>query len=86
MRTTISIDDEILEQLKRRARETGTSVSEQIEEAIRRDLNARADPAEPVGLELVTFGRGGRFSRFDVDRTSSLLEIEDRERFGSGRP
>jgi metal-responsive CopG/Arc/MetJ family transcriptional regulator len=35
MRTTISLDDRLLAQLKRRASESGTSVSKLIEQAVR---------------------------------------------------
>ena len=34
-------------------------------------------------FRLVTFGRVGRFSSYDVNKTSALLEIEDVERFGA---
>jgi hypothetical protein len=28
-------------------------------------------------LHLVTYGRGGRFSPYDIDKTAALLEMED---------
>jgi hypothetical protein len=83
MRTTISIDDGVLEELKHRARESGSSVSELIEEAVRRALSARSTATEPaIEFELVTYGRGGRFSSLDLDRTSVLIGAEDAQRFG----
>jgi hypothetical protein len=34
-------------------------------------------PAAEQPFELVTFGQGGRFTTYDVDRISSLIEIGD---------
>lgn len=86
MRTTITIDDHLLEDLKRRAAERGTTVSELVEEAVRLAAAAVEPTPERRELELVTFGRGGRFTRFDVDRTAALLELEDLERHGRSWP
>jgi hypothetical protein len=36
-------------------------------------------------FELVTFGAGGRFSARNIDRTSSLVEADDLERFAKRR-
>ncbi len=33
------------------------------------------------GFELVTFGAGGRFSTQNIDKISSPLEADDRDRF-----
>jgi hypothetical protein len=85
MRTTITMDDRLLEQLKKRAAESGTSVSRLIEQAIR--LLIRTPPAgkRQNQLDLVTFGAGGKFSKQNVDKTSALLETDDVERFGRRR-
>jgi hypothetical protein len=85
MRTTITLDNRLLDQLKRRAAESGTSVSKLIEQAVRLFVRTpRASPT-PESFELVTFGAGGRFSRQNLDRTAALLEAEDLERFASRR-
>ena len=87
LRTTITIDDGLLEQLKRRSSETGMSVSELIQQSVHRDLAARAaTERQPRRFKLVTYGRGGRFSRFDIDRSAALLEIEDLELHGGRTP
>lgn len=85
MRTTITLDDRLLAQLKKKAAESGTSVSGLIEQAVR--LFIRATPASRgrERFELVTFGAGGRFSERNIDRTSALLEADDVERFGRRR-
>jgi hypothetical protein len=86
MRTTISIDDGVLDDLKQRAAQRGTTVSRLIEDSVRLALAGPPDgSAVSEELDLVTYGRGGRFTRLDVDRTSALLELDDLERYGGGR-
>lgn len=81
MRTTITLDDRVLAQLKKRASDSGTSVSRLIEQAIR--LLLRTPPAgkQKERFEIVTFGVGGRFSHQNIDKTSALLENDDIDRF-----
>jgi hypothetical protein len=81
MRTTVTIDDDLLDELKRRAAERGTTVSRLIEDAVRLAA-ARPRAAEAEEFELVTYGKGGRFTTLDVNRISALLEPEDVERYG----
>jgi hypothetical protein len=82
MRTTITIDEEILDQLKARAAKEGTTVSRLIEDSVR--LAAKPHGEENAGqpFELVTYGKGGRFTALDVDRVSTLLEQDDVARYG----
>jgi predicted transcriptional regulator len=82
MRTTITIEDNLLAKLKRRASETGSSVSRLIEEAARVMVNQKSSViGEPDEFDLVTFGAGGRFSTHNIDKTSSLLEADDLDEF-----
>lgn len=85
MRTTISLDDQILAKLKKRAAESGTSVSRLIEHAVRLLMKAPPTPRREDRFELVTFGAGGRFSSHNIDKTSSLLEADDLARFACPR-
>ena len=85
MRTTITLDDRLLDQLKRRASETGTSVSKLVEQAVRLFVCTPRSSASSESFELVTFGAGGRFSQLNIDKTSALIEADDRDRFGSSR-
>ena len=85
MRTTISLDDRLIAQLKRRGADQGTSVSKLVEQAVRLFVRTPRTPTAPQAFELVTFAKGGRFSRNNVDKTSALLEADDLERFASGR-
>jgi antitoxin component of RelBE/YafQ-DinJ toxin-antitoxin module len=80
-RTTITIDDEILKQLKARAAAEGTTVSRVIEDLVRRAARPGAIAAESR-FELVTFGKGGRWTSLNTDRISALLEHDDVARFG----
>ena len=85
MRTTITLDDQLLAKLKKRASESGTSVSRLIEQAIRLLMQAPRTARRKDGFELVVFGAGGRFSRHNIDKTSSLLEADDLNRFARRR-
>ena len=80
MRTTIRLDDRLLAQLKRRAAESGTSVSRVIDDAVRLLMRAPDTERDAESFELVTFGAGGRFSRHNLDNASALLEMDDLER------
>ena len=84
MRTTITLDDRLLERLKKRAAESGASVSGLIERAVRLMLQASA-AQRPDRFDLVTFGEGGQFTTLNIDKTAALLEREDVERFGKQR-
>ncbi len=83
MRTTITLDERLLTQLKKRAAESGTSVSRLIEQAIRLFMRMPASSKRGPRFELVTFGADGHFSRQNIDKTSALLETDDVDRFAS---
>ncbi len=82
MRTTITLDDRLFAQLKKRAAESGTSVSRLVEQAIRLLIRTPPPAKRRDRFELVTFGRGGRFSRQNIDKISGLLEADDIARLG----
>jgi hypothetical protein len=83
MRTTIALDDRLLDALKRRAAERETTVSRLIEDSVRLVLaEPPAEPAPGRRFELVTFGKGGRFTGGGGETFSQLLEREDVERHG----
>lgn len=66
MKTTLIIDDQVMARLKREAARTGRTMSELVETALRRLLQAKPDPTEIQPLP--TFKSGG-----------ALVEIADRE-------
>lgn len=79
MRTTITIDDHLLDKVRRRAAERGTTLSALIEEALRLSMS-RSAPATPK-FELVTFEGDGVQPGVVLDRTSTLAADEDIERY-----
>ena len=81
MRTTVTLDDRLLERLKKRAAESGTSVSKVVERAVRLLLRSPA-PQQPERFDLVTFGEGGRFAPLNIAKTAALMEADDIDRFG----
>ena len=85
MRTTITLDERLLSQLKHRAAESGTSVSRLVEQAVRLFIRSPRTPTARQTFELVTFGAGGRFSRHNIDKASGLVEADDLERFAPHR-
>ena len=85
MRTTISLDDRLLEKLKARAAQSGTSVSRLIEQAIHLMMRIPPHGKKEEAFELVTYGAGARFSTRNIDKTSSIVEAEDLERFAQRR-
>jgi hypothetical protein len=84
MRTTITLDDELLQRLEQRASETGSTVSRLIEESVRRSMRRESPAGESEGpFRLITYGRGGRFSAFNLNKAAALLEAEDLDRYGT---
>lgn len=82
MRTTVTLEEQLLEKLKARAAASGTTVSRLIEEAVQLMLNRTSTPSEAGDFDLVTYGAGGEFSRYNIGKTSELIAAEDRERYG----
>ena len=81
MRTTVSIDDHLLDMAKRRALERRTTVGAVIEDALRAALLGGRDRAS-TPFTLVTFRGDGPQEGVDLDRPSGLLAAEDVERYG----
>ena len=82
MRTTISLDDQILEAVKRRAAAEGRSVSAYIagvlDDAVKRDPS----PVDAPPFRLVTVGGGGPYPAIDLDRPRELMVADDEEHYG----
>ena len=85
MRTTLTLDDQLLVQLKERATASGTTVSRVIEQAVRLFVRTPRAPKHQNQFELVTFGRGGHFSSRNIDKTSRLIEDDDVARYSRHR-
>jgi hypothetical protein len=67
MRTTLSVDDHLLEAARRRARDRDQTLGQVVEDALRREL-AEAPFPEPVDVPVF---RGGGGPRAGIDLTSN---------------
>ncbi len=83
MRTTISLDDRLAADVKRRASASGLSVSAYIAKVL--DDNLKREAPSPAGpFRLVTVGGRGVRPGFDLDRPRSIEASEDEERWSRG--
>ena len=76
MRTTISIDGEILEAAKRKARQTGRTLGAVIEAALRRDLASPPPARERRAVPVFGAGTGPR-AGVDLTTNRGLQEALD---------
>ena len=80
MRTTINLPDELLARLKKDAVESGTTLTQLIENALRECLARKnSSRTRPHAIELPTFGSGGVQPGIDLDDSASLIELMDLE-------
>ncbi len=68
MRTTVSIHDELLKSAKLRAKERGKTLSQLVEDGLRRELAISNEPAKRVPIPVF---RGGNGLRPGVDLSSN---------------
>jgi hypothetical protein len=80
MRTTIRLQDELLDAAKRRAAETGRTLTRFIEDALREALAERSLPSSAQGrFEVRPFEGRGLRPGVDLDSNAALLDVmEDR--------
>lgn len=81
MRTTISLEDRLAEQVKRRAAQEGLSVSAFIARMLDDGLKRQPARVAPP-FRLVTVGGSGVRPGVDLDRPRELEVAEDENRFG----
>lgn len=75
MRTTIRLPDDLLRDAKRRAAETGRTLTSVIEDALRAALRGRPQNGEAVEpVRLTTYGRKGALPGVDLDDAAALLD------------
>ncbi len=75
MRTTVRLPDELLKAAKRRAVETGRTLTEVIEDALRAALAREEVELASQEVELPTFGSGGTLPGVDLDDSAALLDV-----------
>lgn len=73
MRTTLTIDDELLRQAKERAARTGRTMSDIVSDALREALQRRAAP-DPGPTHLPT-SPGRPRPGVDIDNSAALLDL-----------
>ena len=93
MRTTLTIDSQVLAEFKKRAAETHRTISGLIEEALREHLNRERDQAATKALDFPIVGGSGFAPGLDLSSNAALVDYVDRadgayERFrvSSGAP
>ncbi len=79
MRTTVSIDDHLLVEVKRLAAESGRGMSEIIEDALRESLARSRGLPRRARVELPVDGRGGLQPGVDLDDGAALLDLMEQD-------
>ena len=69
------LPDELLKAAKRRAVETGRTLTEVIEDALRAALAREDVELTSQKLDLPTFGSGGTLPGVDLDDSAALLDV-----------
>ncbi|MCK6555177.1 type II toxin-antitoxin system VapB family antitoxin [Candidatus Binatia bacterium] len=77
MRTTMIIDDDLIVQAKKRAAETGVSLSEVVNRALRDSLSRRHSTESLPPFRMVTFGRGQPRVDHAPEALARVIEDED---------
>jgi predicted transcriptional regulator len=79
MRTTITIDEHLLDQVRQVAAARRQTVSQVIEDSVRESLLRRGPEGRP-SFELRTFRGGGYQAGVDLDDNAALLDLMDDQR------
>jgi hypothetical protein len=79
MRTTLSVDDDLAELLKRRARELGITFSEAVNRTIRAGIG-EASPSDAIPHRTVSYSFGFR-PAIDIDKLGQLTDELEAEAF-----
>ena len=74
MRTTLDLEDHLIKEAKRRAAETGQTLSSLIETAIRELLEQENRPKRPYRLKWLVV-RGGAQPGVDLTDRDNLLDL-----------
>lgn len=86
MRTTVSINDDLLRQARIAAVESGRSLGDVVDDALRALLSSAATRRSPASVELVTYGGSGLVPGVDLeDKAALALILGDEGRPGAAR-
>ena len=75
MRTTIRLDEHLLQAAKLHAAASGKTLTAVLEQALRESLARRSAATTPERLRLKTFRGGGVRAGVDLDDSASLLDL-----------
>lgn len=81
MRTTISMEDRLAEDVRREAAARGLSVSAFVAKTLD-DALKRPEPTQAKPFRLITVGGNGPLPGVDLDRPRELESRDDEERYG----
>jgi hypothetical protein len=80
IRTTVSLDEDVLEKLKQESRERGASFKETLNNLLRFALSAEKGPApEPKKFKIRPFHDTGVIPGLNYDKISELLDYAEGE-------
>ncbi len=77
MATTIQLEDKLLADAEAFAAESGKSLTEIVEEALRQTLAGRRPNGQKSAVKLKTHGSGGLQPGVDLNDTAALLDLMD---------
>ena len=77
MRTTVRLDDRLLAEAKKRAAETGKTLTSVLEDALRASLARRRQHSKSKPVRLRTVKGGGVQRGVDLEDSASLLDRMD---------
>ncbi|MEJ2585989.1 MAG: type II toxin-antitoxin system VapB family antitoxin [Deltaproteobacteria bacterium] len=79
MRTTVRINDRLLNEAKKMALSSNMTLSGLVENALREMLSRRQNHTEKPKVELITFKGRGLKHGVDLDDTAALLELMEED-------
>ena len=79
MRTTIELDDALLAQATKLAREKGCDLSHLIQESLRDKIGAPIPVAPRLFFRLITVGGEGVRPGIDLNNSAALLSVMDHD-------
>lgn len=79
MRTTININDALLDELRRKASKENRTFRQTLEETLHRGLSSEASPA-PIRIQTASVGVKSPYAQLSMNQLYDQLESEDMPR------
>jgi antitoxin component of RelBE/YafQ-DinJ toxin-antitoxin module len=77
MRTTVRLDDNLLQEAKIRAAEQGITLTQLIDESLRERLSARPRHQKAQPFQLRSYGKGGTRPAVNLDDNRAIRDLMD---------